>query len=134
MKYSGNSGAISAITSTGTPAAVGEVKSFTLNINSDTIEASAIGDTWKASLAGLKSWDVSIECNYDPSDDAQADLVEGASVDMVMYPSGNTATREKFTGTGIVTSVSIPVESTSVVAYSVTVTGNGALTRGVVGA
>lgn len=134
MKYSGNSGAISAITSTGTPAAVGEVKSFTLNINSDLIETSTIGETWKQSIAGLKGWDVSIECNYDPANGAQADLIEGASVDMVLYPAGNVATRQKFTGTGIVASVSIPVESTSVVSYSVTVTGNGALTRGTVSA
>jgi len=131
-RHSGNSGVIKAITATGTPATVGEVKSFNLNINADQIETSSIGDTWKGSLPGLKSWDVSITANYDPSDAAQADLIEGADVDMELVHSGETSGYEKFTGTGVVTSVSISTGENDVVSYEVTVTGNGALTRGTV--
>ena len=130
--HSGNNGSIKAVTTGGTVAAVGEVKSFDLNINSDLIESSRIGDSWKGNLAGLKSWDVSMVCNYDPSDDAQADLIEGAEVDLALFAASDTSTMETFTGTAFVTSMSISVESTSVVSYNVTLTGDGTLTRGVV--
>ena len=133
-KYSGNAGAIKAVATGGTAASVGEVKSYELNISTDLIETSAIGDTWKANLSGLKGWEVSMVCNYDPADAAQAELIEGAEVDVELYPSAETSGRESLTGTGFVTSVSVNVESTAVVSYSVTITGDGALTRGTVSA
>jgi predicted secreted protein len=132
--YSGNSGSIKAVSTGGSVAAVGEVKSYNLSIQSDLIESSRIGDTWKGNLAGLKGWEVSMVCNYDPDDAAQADLIEGAEVDLELAAAGDTSGRENFTGTGFVTSVEIAVESTAVVSYNVTVTGNGTLTRGTVSA
>lgn len=130
--HSGNSGVIKAVTSTGTPAATGEVKSFGLNINADRVEVSSIGDTWKGSITGLKSWEVSLTANYDPADAAQADLIEGATVDLELLPSGATSGYEKFTGTAYVNSVSIGVSENEAVSYEVTLTGDGALTRAVV--
>lgn len=131
--HSGNNGIIKAITTSGTPAAVGEVKSFNLSINADRVEVSSIGSgAWKGSISGLKSWEVSLTCNYDPADAPQADLIENAEVDLELAPSGETTGYEKFTGTAIVNSVSISVGENEVVTYEVTLTGDGALTRGTV--
>jgi predicted secreted protein len=130
--HSGNNGVIKAITTGGTPAAVGEVKSFDLNINADRVEVSSIGDTWKGSISGLKSWEVSLTCNYDPSDAPQADLIENATVDLELFASGETSGYEQFSGTAIVNSVSIGVSENEAVSYEVTLTGDGALTRGTV--
>lgn len=130
--HSGNTGVIKAITTGGTPAATGEVKSFELTINADRVEASSIGTTWKGSISGLKSWEVSLTANYDPSDAAQADLIEGAEVDLELFATGETSGYETFSGTAFVNSVSISVAENEVVSYAVTLTGDGTLTRGTV--
>ncbi len=134
MRHSGQAGIIKAITTGGTPASVGEVKAFTLNTTAETIEGTAIGDTWKETFPGIKSWEVSITCNYDPSDAAQADLIEAAEVDLELYFSGETVGYESFTGTGTVTSCSMNLSETDVTTYELTVSGKGALTRGTVSA
>lgn len=113
-------------------AAIGEAKSYTITTSSDVIEAVKLGTEWKENVQGLKSWEIAIEAHYDPADFAQAMLVEGATVEFLLYPSAEVAGRESFTGTGVVTAVSIPVESTSVVAYNLTITGNGEIARGTV--
>lgn len=130
--HSGNTGIIKAVTTGGSVAATGEVKRFNLNINADRVEVSSIGDTWKGSISGLKSWEVSLTCNYDPADAPQADLIEGAEVDLELYASGETSGYEKFTGTAFVNSVSIAVSENEPVSYEVTLTGDGTLTRGTV--
>lgn len=131
-KYHGKLGSIKAVTTGGTPAAIGEVKSFTLNTAAAQVDADKIGSEWSESLAGLKSWEGSIECYYDWSDAAQADLVEGEQVDLELFAAGETSTYEKFTGTAWVTGVEISVQNDQVVSYNISYRGNGALTRGTV--
>lgn len=131
-RHSGQSGVIKAVTTGGSVAAVGEVKNFNLNITAETIEGTAIGDTWKETFPGIKSWEVSLTCNYDPSDAPQADLIEAEEVDLELLFQGDTSTYEKFTGTGTVTSVAVTLSETDVTTYEVTVSGKGALTRGTV--
>lgn len=131
-KTHGKNGVIKAITSTGTPAAVGEVKNFELSTSAALVEASKIGSDYSESLLGLISWEVSLEAHYDPADGPQADLIEGASVDLELVPQGETSGNETFTGTALVTGVTVSVANDIVVSYAVTCTGTGALTRGTV--
>jgi hypothetical protein len=121
----GKNGIIKAITSTGTPAAIGEVKSFNINGTAETADDTALGDSWRTHKLTLKAWEVTLEAHYDPADNAQADLVLGASVDLELLPSGSGT---PLAGTGTVTSRSIPVELEGIVSHSVTIQGNGAMT------
>ena len=128
-KYHGKSGSVKAVTTGGTPAAVGEVKSFDLNTTAAQVDASKIGSEWEESLGGLKGWTGSMELHYDPADPAQPDLVEGAEVDLELYPIAETTGNEFFSGTAWITDVKMRVDNESVVNYDVSFKGNGALTR-----
>jgi hypothetical protein len=129
MTYKGNDGVFKAITSTGTHAAVGEVKSFNIQTVGDTVEDTSMGDDSRTYKPGLKSFSLNIEAHYDPSDGAQADLIEGEAIDFELLPeSGN-----KLTGSAIVTGVSISNEfDNSIVSVSITAQGTGDLTRAAV--
>ena len=127
-KYSGNAGVIKAITSTGTPAAVGEIISFGLSTSAATIDATALGDASREYLAGIKDATVNFEAHYDPADAAQVDLAEGEGVDFELLPeSGN-----KVTGSGIVTSVDVNVAMDETVKVSGTIQVSGGITRAAV--
>lgn len=131
--HKGNSGVIKAVTEGGSVAAVGEVKSFRIDTAGDTIEDSAMGDSARTYLPGMTSWNGNIEAHYDPADAAQEDLVEGAKIDIEVYPTGASAGK-KLTGEAIVTSVGIGNETEGVVSLAVNFQGTGALTRAAVGA
>lgn len=132
-KYHGKNGVIQAKPGlTGALAAIGEIKKFTLETSCEAVDTKVLSSEWDEHIPGLKSWSVSAECHYDSADAQQAILIEGASVDLALMPLGNVSTRVKFTGTATVTGCSIPVENGSVVAYNLTLKGNGALTRGTV--
>ena len=126
--YNGNAGVIKAVTSTGTPAAVGEVKSFSLDTACAEQDATSMGDAWDTVEAGRKSWNGSLEAHYDPAAAPQVDLIEGEKCDMELLPT----TGYKFTGTALVTGVSYGVTPEERVSVSITFKGNGALTRAAV--
>jgi hypothetical protein len=102
--YRGLSGLIKVITSPGTPATVSEVTSWSAEMSTDALEDTAVGDSAKTFVAGLKSGTISIEGHYDLTDGAQADLVEGASVAFGLWPEGGAA---KYSGTAIVSRLRI---------------------------
>jgi len=121
-KYAGKDGVIKVGAN-----AIGEVKSFELNTSAELIEASIIGSDWSESIAGLLSWEISVEAYYDPADTAQAQLVEGAEVTFNVYPAGVGV--ELLSGSGMVTAVSIAVANDNVVSYNITAKGDGELGR-----
>lgn len=122
-KYNGNSGVIQAITATGTPASVGQVKNFSIETVAAEIDSTAMGDTWDTTVAGRKGWSGSLEAHYDPDDNAQDDLLEGETCNMALVPVvGNS-----LTGTAIVTSRSITVDKDDIVSISISFKGTGAL-------
>jgi len=129
MTYKGKDGIIKAVTTGGTPAAVAEVKSFTIDTVGDTIEDTVMGDDSRTFKPGLKSFTLSLEAHYDPADPGQVDLIEGETFDFELLPeSGN-----KLTGTAIVTGNNIGVEfENSIIGFAVTAQGTGALTRAAV--
>jgi len=124
--YQGTGGLIKAITATGTPATVAEVKNWSAEFTCDAIEDSAIGDTQRTRVAGLKSGTISLEAHYDSSDGAQADLVAGALVNFTLHPMGGAA---KYTGSAIVTRARVNNEGVSgIVGLSVDLQVTGAVT------
>ena len=127
--YNGNGGVIKAITTGGTPAAVGEVQSFSVSTACEAQDASALGDAWDKTEPGRKSWEGSLNAWYDPADAAQADLIEGEKVDVELVPeSGN-----DLSGTAVVTGVEIgEVNRDGRIPVSISFKGDGALTRAAV--
>ena len=112
--------------------AVGELTSFTIETTGDVVEDTQLSDSTKSFLAGRTSFSGSLEMNYDETDAQQETLTAGSEISFVLLPEGNTSGDQSFTGTGIVTGMSINNAMDAVVSRSVTFQGTGALTKSTV--
>jgi len=117
---------------------VGEVKSWSISTEADTLETTSMGSGgWKTFIGSLQSWSGSVEvfldddtavtAGYNTAHDIVSlvtDNTTGAAVALVLTDgtSGNT-----YTGSAIVTSVSVDVSSADLVTLNLDLTGSGAL-------
>lgn len=109
--------------------AVAEIRSYTLNENSDTIEDTTMGDVARSFKPSLTSFDGTIDVYWDETDtNGQALLVPSAEVTIKFYPEGAAAGDTYYTGTAVVTSRSISAAFDNMVEMSIGVQGTGALT------
>ncbi len=111
---------------------VGELTGFTLETTADVVEDTALTDATKSFLAGRTSFSGTLEMSYDETDSPQQTLTVGSSISFIVLPEGNTSGDEKFSGTGIITGMSVSNAMDAVVTRSVTFQGTGALTRATV--
>jgi len=112
--------------------AVGELTSFTLETTGDVIEDTELSDGTKSFVTGRTSFSGTLEMNFDETNTEQEALLAGASISFVLLPEGNTAGDASYTGTGIVTGMSINNAMDAIVSRTVTFQGTGALTVGTV--
>jgi hypothetical protein len=108
---------------------VAEIRSFSIDTTADTAESTTMGDSWRTFSTTLKGWTGSLECFWDETDTTgQGAIVEGASVTLNMYPEGATTGDKYYTGTAIVTGVTISSSFDGLVEASFKFQGDGALT------
>jgi hypothetical protein len=112
--------------------AVGELTSFTLETTGDVVEDTALSDGTKSFVTGRTSFSGTLEMHFDETDSPQETLLAGASISFVLLPEGNTAGDASYTGTGLVTGMSINNSMDAIISRSVTFQGTGALTIGTV--
>ena len=112
--------------------AIGEITGFTLETTADVVEDTELSDATKSFLAGRTSFSGTLEMSYDESDSPQQTLTAGSSIAFILLPEGATSGDESFTGSGIVTGMSVNNGMDAVITRSVTFQGTGALTRGTV--
>ena len=112
--------------------AVGELTGFTLETTGDVVEDTSLTDSAKSFLSGRTSFSGTLEMHYDEADAQQETLTAGSSISFVLLPEGNDSGDQSFTGTGIVTGMSVNNAMDSVVSRTVTFQGTGALTKGTV--
>ena len=113
-------------------AAVGELTGFTLETTGDVVEDTQLSDATKSFVAGRTSFSGTLEMHYDETDSPQETLTAGSSIAFILLPEGNTSGDQSFTGTGIVTGMSINNAMDAIVSRSVTFQGTGVLTKGTV--
>ena len=111
---------------------VGELTSFTLETTGDVVEDTALTDATKSFVAGRTSFSGTLEMHFDETDTPQTNLVAGASISFVLLPEGNATGDRSFTGTGIVTGMSVNNSMDAIVSRTVTFQGTGDLTIGTV--
>ena len=70
--------------------------------------------------------------NYDETNAQQASLTQGASLSFVFLPEGNSSGDESFSGSGIVTGMSVGVTLDGVTTRTVSLQGTGGITIGTV--
>lgn len=116
--------------------AVAEIKSWTLTINQGTASTNTMqSGEWDTHNGGRKNWTAELTVNYDPSDTTgQGALGIGSLVEANMFPEGDVAAKEKWTGNARVTAFSITGDGTGDDHFeaSMTLTGTGAVTQGTV--
>ena len=112
--------------------AVGELTGFTLETTGDVVEDTALSDATKSFLAGRTSFSGTLEMHFDETDSPQTSLTAGSSIAFILLPEGDASGDRSFTGTGIVTGMSVNNSMDAIVSRTVTFQGTGALTIGTV--
>lgn len=76
--HSAKKAIVSIEVSPGNNVAIGQVRSFSIETSLGTIDVSTLSTTWKDYIVGQAGWTSSLELFYDPSDEAQDELVNRA--------------------------------------------------------
>ena len=111
---------------------VGELTSFTLETTGDVVEDTALTDATKSFVAGRTSFSGTLEMHFDETDIPRTTLVAGASISFILFPEGNASGDRSFSGTGLVTGMSVNNSMDAIISRTVTFQGPGALTIGTV--
>ena len=111
---------------------IGELTGFTLETTGDVVEDTALTDATKSFVAGRTSFSGTLEMHFDETDTPQISLTAGSSISFVLLPEGNSSGDRSFTGTGIVTGMSVNNSMDAIISRTVTFQGTGALTIGTV--
>jgi len=130
-KYAGKK-AVLKIDVEGTPTQFGEVRSYELNIEVGTIATPILSTEWREFLSGQKGWTGTIQCYYDPNDEAQSELeskiTQGEDVHLTFFDLGEEVGKPKKSGNAIITGVRSNVETEDAIGLLITFQGNGPLT------
>jgi hypothetical protein len=111
---------------------VGELTGFTLETTGDVVEDTALTDATKSFVAGRTSFSGTLEMHFDETDTPQTNLTAGSSLAFILLPEGNSSGDRSFTGTGIVTGMSVNNSMDAIISRTVTFQGTGALKIGTV--
>tara|TARA_R110000737_G_scaffold158690_2_gene186848 strand:+ start:130 stop:516 length:387 start_codon:yes stop_codon:yes gene_type:complete len=109
---------------------IGELTGYTLETTADVVEDTQLSDATKSFVTGRTSFSGSLDMSYDETDTPQQTLTAGTTIAFILAPEGNASGDETFTGTGIVTGMSVNVSLDGITTRSVTFQGTGALARG----
>ena len=109
---------------------IGELTGYTLETTADVVEDTQLSDSTKSFVAGRTSFSGTLEMSYDETDSPQQTLTAGTSISFVLGAEGDGSGDEIFSGSGIITGMSINVGLDAITTRSVTFQGTGALTRG----
>jgi hypothetical protein len=109
---------------------IGELTGYTLETTADVVEDTQLSDATKSFVTGRTSFSGSLDMSYDETDSPQQTLTAGTSIAFILAPEGNASGDETFTGTGIVTGMSVNVTLDGITTRTVTFQGTGALSRG----
>ena len=128
--YEGSNGAVKLLDGTGTLTAVAQVRSWNISIARDTVEDTAMGDSYRTFKKGLQNWSGSMDIVYDDSTSSEVNAAISPDTDTVItgefFPDVS-VTATKFAGTLIVTEFAITASYDGLVTASVSFQGTGAL-------
>ena len=109
--------------------AIAEIRSFSVSETADTIEDTTMGDAARTYKPSLKSFNGSLDVYWDETDtDGQGALTVGSEVTIGFYPEGATTGDKYYTGSAIVTGLTVNSSFDGMVEASITIQGTGALT------
>lgn len=113
--------------------AVAEIRSFSINEVGDTLEDTSMGDAARTYLPSLTSFNGSLDVFWDETDtNGQGALTVGSSITINFYPEGADSGDSYYTGSAIVTGLTINSSFDGMVEASITLQGSGALSNSTV--
>ena len=109
---------------------LGELRSYTLEQTSDTIEDTSLGDSSRTFKTGLKGFSGSASLFFDEADAGQLLVTAGSAITINVSPEGTQAGDKFFSGDAIVTCYNVSASFDGMVEAEMTFTGIGAVTVG----
>jgi predicted secreted protein len=109
---------------------LGELRSYTLEQTSDTIEDTSMGDSVRTYKAGLKASSGSASVFFDEADAGQLLCTVGSSITLNLFPEGNASGDKFYAVDAIVTGYNVSASFDGMVEAEITFQGNGAVTIG----
>jgi hypothetical protein len=106
---------------------IGEIRSFSISESADTLEDTSMGDVARTYKSSLTTFTGSVDVFWDEADAGQMAMTVGASVTFSAYPEGATAGDNYYTGSAIVTGLTINSSFDGMVEASITLQGTGVL-------
>lgn len=107
---------------------VAEIRSYSISTSADLAEDTTMGDAWRTHKTTLKSWSGSLDCFWDETDTTgQGAMTEGTEVTLSVYPEGASTGDKYYTGTAIITGLTINASFDGLVEASFTFQGTGSL-------
>ena len=122
----GSAGVVKIAATGGSTANVGEVRSYSLDETSDTIETTKMGDANKSYLASLKDATMTVDALWDSADAQQLIFDVGADIDFELHPEGTSAGKS-YSGGGLVTAKTVSASYDGMVEASFSVQISGAV-------
>ena len=109
---------------------LGELRSYTLEQTSDTIEDTSMGDAVRTYKVGLKGSSGSASVFFDEADAGQLLCTVGSSITLNLFPEGNSTGDKFYAVDAIVTGYNVSASFDGMVEAEITFQGNGAVTIG----
>jgi predicted secreted protein len=109
---------------------LGELRSYTLEQTSDTIEDTSMGDSVRTYKAGLKASSGSASVFFDEADAGQLLCTVGSSITLNLFPEGNQTGDKFYAVDAIVTGYNVSASFDGMVEAEITFQGTGAVTIG----
>jgi len=106
---------------------IGELRSYTLENTSDTIEDTSMGDASRTYKVGLKGFSGSASLFFDELDAGQILIVVGSEIAIKVFPEGASSGDKFYEGNAIVTGYNISASFDGMVEAEMTFTGTGTL-------
>jgi hypothetical protein len=114
--------------------AIAEIRSFSVDETMDTIEDSAMGDSYRTFKPSLRSWNGSVDVYFDDTDTSgQGALTVGSEVTINVEVEGEESGDHLLSGAALVTGRTINSSFDGMVEASLTLQGTGQLTETTVG-
>jgi predicted secreted protein len=130
--FVGNAGAVKI-----NGAAVAELRSYSIELTSDTIENTVMGDSTRQYVKGLASWSGTADVYWDPAHFTGTNNIDGeifgsvgdAGATIAVYPEGDVGASDKImSGNIIITGYTINGSMDGMIEASISFQGTGALT------
>jgi len=106
---------------------IGELRSYTLENTSDTIEDTSMGDASRTYKVGMKGFSGSASLFFDEADAGQLLIVVGTQIAIKVFPEGASSGDKFYEGDAIVTAYNVSASFDGLVEAEMTFTGTGTL-------